>query len=193
MSSSTPVARGAPPSASLGADARQGANFGGEVAISADGDTALIAAPIGSGTNPDVYIFTLHGGTWSAPVQLDLSAFSAGLGVAGQLSLSADGKTALVGSAVFRDTGGSWSTPVQLGSGQAYSGALSANGDTAVLDEPKQFTDTNTVQIFRFAGSKWTPQKQLAPGPAGAKSGWGDFVAISGDGDTVVARAGSSG
>ena len=74
--------------------------FGGRMAISASGDTALIGGPYDLGKKGEVWVFQRSGETWSQQgpplAQPEKKKYSKLLGVS--LALSADGNLALVGA-----------------------------------------------------------------------------------------------
>jgi len=179
---------GAPVELSLGTAARTNGAFGESLALSGDGKTALILAR--EDNPPSAYVFTFAGGTWSAPTPLDLDSNnpSAGTPWMDQVALSGDGRTAMVGSDVFRFDGTSWSDPVQLGLSPATSASLSTDGNTAILGVPP------SLKVFRFAGGQWSQQKSLAPGPKARAAGdsiFGNTIALSGDGNSALSGVSS--
>jgi hypothetical protein len=125
---------------------------GSAVALSTDGNTALVGATEEFSGNGAGYIFTRSGTTWSAGPRLSGTPLSGTPYQGGSVGLSGDGKTALLGAYglnnnvggafVFVLSGGSWS---QQGSqalqGFDYSGnpwqgcsvAISSNGNTVVV------------------------------------------------------------
>ncbi len=86
----------------LASDAATDDRFGGEVALSADGNTALIGAN-GESTSPNttngaVYVFTRSGSTWTQQQKLLASDPASGDSFGGEVSISADGLTAIIGA-----------------------------------------------------------------------------------------------
>ena len=72
--------------------------FGFSVALSADGSTALIGAPLDNGHAGAAWVFTRSGGIWSAQAPKLIGGGEAGQGEFGfSVALSADGSTALIG------------------------------------------------------------------------------------------------
>jgi hypothetical protein len=94
-------------------------NFGRSVALSSDGNTALVSAPGTNGGEGYVAVYRYSGGSWSSAVQLTVTGpLYAGFGQT--LALSGDGNTAFIsidggsgGGApyvgVYRYSGGVWS------------------------------------------------------------------------------------
>ena len=77
-------------------------HFGYSVALSADGNTALIGAydkTIGNNYEQGVaYVFTRSGSTWSQQQELTASDGAAKMHFGYSVALSADGNTALIGA-----------------------------------------------------------------------------------------------
>lgn len=144
------------------------------VALSADGDTALVAG------NTGICLFQAASGTWAATpsvVATIASSVSAPTGVA----LSSDGSTALVGiagggsrgtgtSSVYQATGGVWAaTPtavatlsVSANDELGFAVALSADGNTALVTDPFAVAapgcttgGTGAGYIFQASGGIW--------------------------------------
>jgi FG-GAP repeat len=186
---------------------------GGSVALSADGDTAIIGAPLRPTTPaPEVgaaFVFTRIGSTWSEQaklvgtdyVQCSVCSVAQGWSVA----LSADGNTAIVGGPddnnnigaawVFARSGSTWSQqgskllasdaapPTGLGS----SVALSADGNTAVIGGWLDNNETGAIWVFTRSGGVWSQQglKLVGSNAVGAAL-QGFSVALSGDGTTAI-------
>ncbi len=187
-------------------------HFGRSVALSADGNTALIGAP-NDGDGGTVWVFTRSSSTWTQQAKLT-GAEESGSGWFGQsVALSADGQTALVGGFVdHSDTGAAWvftrsgsgagSTWEQQGakltggeeSGEGefgWSVALSAEGDTALIGGRKDNEGIGAAWVFTRAGSgagaSWAQRGAKLTGSE--ESGEGEFgqsVALSAEGDTAL-------
>jgi|GEM_PF-448268 len=161
--------------------------FGRSVALSADGNTALIGAPGDNNNNGAIWVFTRSGGVWSQQG----NKLTGTAGVDGNLgesvSLSADGNTALAGAPgyhegalVFVRQGGTWAR--QGGrlagtgaTGQAKQGksvSLSADGNTALIGGPDDDNNKGAVWVFKRNGSSWAQQgaKLTVPGALGLGS-----------------------
>lgn len=82
-------------------DGASGSLFGGSVAISGDGTTALVGAEKADRTKGSAYVFETSSGVWDQKTKLtpDDRAKSAGFG--GSVSVSGDGSTALVGDPAY--------------------------------------------------------------------------------------------
>jgi phage gpG-like protein len=139
-----------------------GNGFGNQVALSADADTAFIVGQ-DLARPSKVWAFARHGSAWT---QTQLK--TEGPTTFGSLTLSADGKTALVGDRVARGGAGAvyaythtsagWilgtialSTQAANGAGFGNSVAVSANASVALVASAKA-NDTGTVWPFAAAG-----------------------------------------
>jgi hypothetical protein len=191
----------------FGSGAAGAALQGISVALSADGNTAIVG---GSGDNVDAgaaWVFTRSGGVWSQQGSKLFGSGAVGTATQGNsVALSADGNTAIVGGPndnsdagaawVFTRSGGAWTQqgPKLVGSGavgaanQGYSVALSADGTTAVVGGPVDNSFAGAAWVFtRSGGGVWTQQgpKLLGSGAAGAAT-QGTSVALSADGATAI-------
>jgi hypothetical protein len=198
-----------------------GTSFGGghgSVALSADGNTALVGAWTGPGSE-SAWVFTRSGSTWSEQAQLKPSLFGQQEGYGLSVALSADGNTALVGGGsvggrwgtprVFLRSGSSWTEQAQLegsgsgatmGSGFGDSVALSGDGNTALIGGPHEppATQEGAAWVFTRSEGRWTRQGATmlrgtgeisAPGSASSQAEFGESVALSGDGQLALIGA----
>lgn len=191
--------------AGTGGVGNTGVRQGDSVAISADGNTALVG---GAGDNNDVgavWAWTRSGGVWNQQgTKLVASDAVGASGQGGRVALSADGNTALVGGGgdnggmgaawVWTRSGGVWSQqgPKLVGSGAAGNAgqgavALSADGNTAIIGGSGDDGGAGAVWIWTRNGGTWTQQgtKLVSTGAVG-KAGQGGSVSISGDGNTAI-------
>ena len=178
------------------------AEFASTVAISADGNTALIGAPADSnGTTYGgaVWVFVRSGSTWKQQ-GARLAASDEGLytGFGNSIALSADGTTALISGGdgnttaqawVFVRSRTTWSQQAVLTSDAHYEGAeaLSSNGNTAIITGPTGTAGSlGAAWVFVRSGSTWKQQgPRLMGSGETSKSGFGRAV-LSGDGNTAV-------
>jgi IPT/TIG domain-containing protein/FG-GAP repeat protein len=193
--------------------------FGFSLALSSDGNTALVGAPQqqgGEGSDKKdgvAYAFARSGSTWNlqqgSPTSRGTVATAAGFagGSFGEsVALSGDGKTALIGSPesrsgaglawVFTRMGSTWGQPDRLVNNSSERQrrfgaqvALASDANTAVISAEGLEGETAEV-VFTRSGSTWSAQQRLE-GVRGA-------VALSSDGSTlliggtVFARSGST-
>jgi uncharacterized protein (TIGR03437 family) len=178
--------------------------FGQSVAISGDGNTALVGS--NSGINA-AWIFTRTNGTWSPPQKLSPTGFVHFPQIGYSVALSADGNTALIGAPgdadgpgaafVFTRTNGQWTQQGNklIGVGatgmanQGYAVALSADGNTAVVGGPADNfiggTSIGAAWVFSRNSGAWDQGSKLV-GNTTAGTRQGSAVAVSGDGNTVL-------
>ena len=188
-----------------------GAQQGISVALSADGNTAIVGGPRDNSSNPDIgaaWVFTRDSnGVWTQQGN-KLTGTGADFARRGtSVALSADGNTAIVGGPdddggagaawVFtRDGNGAWTQQGNklVGSGtagaakQSSSVALSADGNTAMVGGPNDDGTIGAAWVFRRSGAGvWTQQggKLVGAGAAGAAT-QGTSVALSADGRTAI-------
>jgi PKD repeat protein len=188
-----------------------GAYVGYSVALSADGDTALLAGYGNAGETGAAWVFTRSGTTWTQQGPALTGKGEIGTGEFGvSVALSADGDTALIGAPDdYGYTGAAWvftragTTWTQEGeklvanneseteeSRFGSSVALSANGDTALIGGPEDNGRQGAAWAFTRSGSTWTQQGAKLTG--GGETGQGDFgssVALSADGATALIGA----
>jgi hypothetical protein len=193
----------------LGTGAVGTASQGISVALSADGNTAIVGGPDDNSNAGAAWVFTRSGGTWTQQGSKLFGSGSAGTAEQGySVALSADGNTAIVGGAadnslagavwVFTRSGGAvWTQqgPKLVGSGaagsmvfQGYSVALSADGNTAVMGGPGDNSNAGAAWVFtRSSGGVWNQQgSKLFGGGAVGAAAQGISVALSADGATAI-------
>jgi PKD repeat protein len=191
-----------------GAVGQLSAEQGYSVALSADGNTALVGGPDDNSYTGAAWVFTRNGGVWTQQGSKLVGAGAVGQPGAQQgfsVALSADGATALVGGVgdtgdigaawVFTRSGGVWTQQGAklVGAGavggaqQGVSVALSADGNTALVGGPDDNSYTGAAWVFTRNGGVWTQQgsKLVGAGAVGA-AGQGSSVALSADGATAI-------
>jgi Divergent InlB B-repeat domain/FG-GAP repeat len=195
----------------VGSAGRQGFS----VAVSADGDIAIIGVPFDNSGAGAAWIFTRSGETWTQRQKLtadDASGCSkADLSACPQfgwsVALSADGNTAIVGGPgdnnssgaawVFTQSKGVWSNPgIKLigtdavgAAEQGYSVALSANGTTAIIGGWADNSALGAAWVFRRNGTQWNQRgaKIVGTGTTSPTDIFQGFsVALSGDGSVAI-------
>ena len=191
----------------VGTGANGKAGEGTAVAVSADGNTAIVGGPSDSAGKGAAWIFTRNGGVWTQQGgKLTGSGATGGAGFGAAVSLSSDGNGALVGGPndnsgegafwAFVRSGGGWS---QQGNKVTGSGAdqsagfggsvsLSGDGNTAVAGGAGNDGGIGAIWVFDRSGETWT---QGGPGIVGSggvgSSAGGRAVAVSGDGNSLIA------
>jgi hypothetical protein len=194
------------------------ARFGESLALSGDGDTALVGAPLEGGTGT-IRFYEHFAGLWAESGSLfagaeepaDCEGDTAGepeacrFGFA--VALSGDGDVALVGvpgaihdkgaAWVFTRSGSTWSRGPELhGTGAigashfGRSVSLSSDGDTALITGPWDDHEEGAVWIFTRSANTWTQQgPKLSSGEAAGREQFGRSAALSGDGATALIGA----
>jgi len=188
--------------------------FGASVALSSDGNTALVGACDKTvGSNPyqgAAYVFSRLRGSWSQQQKLtapngeqeDQFGFS--------VALSDDGKTALVaanfkkvgsndgqGAAyVFASASGSWSLQQELtasdGAASDYFGssvALSSDGTTALIGSLGWNDSQGAAYVFTSASGSWSLHQELTASDGAAGDNFGSSVALVSDGKIALVGA----
>lgn len=187
--------------------------FGASVALSADGNTALIGGPEdrSSGVDQNIgaaWVYVHSGTTWSEQqkiVPADEPSNDSKFGFS--VALSADGSTALVGGPqdgsncgaawVYRQSGATWvkqqkivpadETGPPLCPGFGSSVALSAEGNTALIGDPVDSSDAGAAWVYTSSGATWSEQQKIIPADeTGSTSHFGSSVALSTDGSTAL-------
>jgi len=161
-----------------GADNR----FGERVALSADGSTLAVGAPVegsaATGINGNqadnsapgsgvAYVFTRSGTTWSQQAYVKASNTGTndqfGFGVA----LSGDGSTLAVGA---------------LGESSAATGINGNQGDNSA-------PNSGAVYVFTRSGTTWSQQAYVKASNTGTGDQFGRYVTLSGDSSTLAVGA----
>ena len=188
--------------------------FGESVALSGDGNTALIGALTktvnGQMYAGAAYVFVRPSGgtTWTQQQELTASGYAYDFG--NSVALSGDGNTALIGqeyagaSYIFiRPSGGTiWSQQQELVATDAASSggfgrsvALSGDGNTALIGA---YNKTVNGQLYAGAayvfvrpsgGTIWSQQQELTASDAAYRDNFGNSVALSSDGNTALIAA----
>ena len=181
--------------------ARQGTS----VALSADGNTALVGGEQDRGGLGAAWVFTRSGGVWTQQGPKLVGTGTAGLSQQGwRVSLSADGNTAIsggfddaygIGAAwIFSRNAGAWTQqgPKLVASyasntWQGWSVALSGDGNTAMIGGPGDGSATGAAWIFTRGNSVWTTIRSQTRRHRGmGTSAQGSAVALQTDGDTAI-------
>jgi len=183
------------------------ASQGYSVALSADGNTALMGGLNDNGNQGAAWVFTRSGTTWTQQGNKLVGTGNTGNAFQGiSVALSADGNTAMVGGYndnggqgavwVFTRTGTTWAQQgnklVATGNtgaaGIGRSVALSADGNTAIVGADTDNSSIGAAWVFSRAGTTWTQQgnKLVGTGGVGSVNSQGRTVSISADGNTAI-------
>jgi hypothetical protein len=192
----------------VGSGAVGPASQGRSVAVSADGNTALVGGPSDNSNAGAAWVSTRSGGAWTQQGSKLVGSGAAGNAEQGYaVALSADGNTALVGGPSDNDSGAVWvwtrsggvwtqqgsklvgsgavNVPFRASQGQSIS--LSADGNTALVGGPSDNDGAGAAWVWTRSGGVWTQQgsKLVGSGAVGnAQQGWSVF--LSGDSNTAL-------
>ncbi len=181
--------------------------FGSSLAISPDGDTAVVGAPGANNREGAVFMFTNSGSSWTGMEVTSPEATVGGL-FGRSVALSANGEVALIGAPgehvgrgqawVYKRSGTTWE---QLGrplsareeENLAHFGksvALSGGADVALVGAPDEAEHEGGVWVFESssAGGFLLGSKLNDAGPS-SQARFGSSVALSEDGDTALVGA----
>ena len=190
----------------VGTGAAGKASQGSSVALSQDGNTAIVGGSFDNFSKGAAWVFTRIGGQWGqqGPKLVGTGAVgNASQGVS--VSLSADGNTALVGGFtdnasrgaawVFTRNGNVWTqqggklvgTGAVSNANEGRSVALSADGNTAIVGGDNDNSQVGASWVFTRNGTVWSQQgnKLVGTGAQGNAS-QGASVSLSGDGSTAI-------
>jgi hypothetical protein len=188
--------------------------FGGRIALSADGNMALIAIAGESCFGGCVLVFTRSGSTWTQQPGKLTGEGEVGQGGFGEvIAMSADESTAVIGAGgdgtppgggistgaawIFTRSGSTWTEqgPKLTGAGEVGNGsfggaaAISADGNTVLIGGRSDNAFTGAAWVFTRSGSNWTQQgPKLLPNDESSakKSQFGRPLALSADGNTAL-------
>lgn len=192
----------------VGTGAVGNAQQGTKVALSADGNTALVAGPYDNSSAGAVWFFTRTNGVWSQQGSKIVGTGATGSATVEQgtsVALSADGNTALVGGMgdnnnvgavwVFNRVAGVWSQSGSklIGTGsvgtsrQGWSVAISSDGSTALIGGSSDNSNIGATWVFIRSGSVWSQQGSKLVGTGGIGTNRQGFsVSLSADGNTAI-------
>ena len=179
--------------------------LGSSVALSADGQTALVGAPGASSSSGAAYLYSEAGGTWpTAPAQT-FTANTSEEGFGSSVALSAEGQVTLVGAPyavddhgaayVYSKAGGTWSTTpaatfTTSSSGEHFGGsvALSADGQVALVGAPGASSGNGVTSVYSEAAGTWsTTPAATFTGSSSEELGYS--VALSASGEAALVGA----
>ena len=192
-------------------------NFGWSVAISDNGNTAIVGAPYdsfsASAEEGSATVFTRSGTTWTQQQILSKSGRAASDRFGYSVALSSDGNTAIVGAdqddvganadqgsaTVFTRSGSTWSEQqilTQTGGAASdqfgRSVALSSDGNTAIVGASGDdigATSMGSATVFTRSGSTWSQQQTINKSDGALNDSFGESVALSGNGNTAIVGA----
>jgi hypothetical protein len=182
------------------------AQQGNSIALSADGNTAVVGGFADNSYTGAAWVFVRNNGVWTQQGHKLVANEAIWAGLQGYcVALSADGITAIVGAPhdnadigaarVYTRSSGVWtqqgSKLVGAGAvgatGQGWSAALSADGNTAIVGGYGDNTFTGAVWVYTRNGKVWTQQgSELVGNSAVGHAQQGSSIAVSADGNTAI-------
>ncbi|MBY0243906.1 MAG: putative Ig domain-containing protein [Sphingobacteriaceae bacterium] len=181
------------------------AQQGSSVALSADGNTAIVGGYADDSNKGAAWIWVRTGTTWAQQGTKLVGNDVVGAARQGySVALSADGNTAMVGGFVdgfgkgavwaYVRTAGTWTQqgPKLVGTGavgSAFQGgsiALSADGTTAIVDGSNDDSNKGAAWIYVRTGTTWAQQGPKLVGTGAVGNAYQGTVAISADGNTAM-------
>ncbi|OAQ38844.1 hypothetical protein A5893_12425 [Pedobacter psychrophilus] len=179
---------------------------GWSVSLSADGNTAIVGGYADNSNQGAAWAYTRSGNSWSQQGSKLVGTGNTGTALQGySVSLSADGKTAIVGGYldnneqgaawVYTRSGNTWNQQGSklVGTGiigtalQGYSVSLSADGNTAIVGGYADNSNQGAAWAYTRSGNTWSQQgnKLVGTGNTGAAR-QGYSVSLSADGNTAI-------
>jgi len=179
----------------MGSGAPRFREQGGAVALSFDGNTAIVGGAHANSDAGATWVWTRSGGVWTQSAVLVGSDAAGAAQQGGAVALSADGSTAIVGGRADNGgTGAAWiwvrgSTgwaqqgPKLVGTGavgasaQGWSVAIAGDGRTALVSGPNDDGVAGAVWVWTVNSGAWTQQgpKLVGAGAVGkARQGGGN-------------------
>ena len=199
----------------VGNDAVGRARQGMSVALSADGNTAIVggpgdnpwdrSVPFGLGAAGAAWLFTRSEGVWTQQGEKLVSNGSARQGLS--VALSADGNIAVVGASaddggvgaasMFIRSGDHWTHDKKLvGTGavgkSAPSVALSADGSIVMVGGFNDNGGVGAAWVFTHSGGHWIQDRKLVGTDAGSEAQSAPSVALPTDSSSVVGGSNDS-
>ena len=176
--------------------------FGSAVAVSYDGNTALVGGANDSGNAGAAWVFTRDNtGAWSEQAKL-VASDSIGAAYQGtSVALSGDGNTAIAGGPsdnhnfgaawVYTRSAGVWTQQAKLNAGdggQGQSVAISADGNTVAVGAVSDNYTAGAVWTYRRMGGVWSQEgaKLVAADTTSGAAQQGAAVSMSADGATII-------
>jgi hypothetical protein len=144
--------------------------FGVTMALSADGDTALIGGLDDNGTRGAAWVFTRTGSTWTQQGEKFTGGGESGEGEFGtNVALSADGDTGMIGA--WRDNGcrgAAWAfvdlpaAPTGVGETSATLNGTLGGGGSSTASAPGETSPPPVVRDARQSTTRWREGNRLA-------------------------------
>ncbi len=193
--------------------------FGHAVAISSDGNFAVVGAWGRTKGTGVAFTYGYSGGVWTQKAELNPSDLVAGEQFGSAVAISSDGTTAVVGAEakngspgqssrdvagsvyVFTRSGSTWTQQAELRASDTAPGlrfgtavSLSGDGNTLLVGGRGNAWSggpfpAGAAYVFTRSGSTWTQQQKLTAADAATGDYFGSSAALSADGLTAVVGA----
>lgn len=186
--------------------------FGQFVAISGDGNYAIVGAPqedTGGNAAGAAYIYVRSGSSWSQQQKIVSSNIGAGDEFGCAVSINSDGTYAIVGAwaedttattagsaYIFTRSGTSWTQQAQIQASPAASNdyfgisvEITPDANYAIVGAYFSSGTNGAAYVFSRSGTNWTQQAKLVASDAASADYFGWHVAISSDGSYAIVGA----
>ena len=195
-------------------DSLQGNQFGRAIAISNDGNTAIIGAQYDDDINGTLdigtaYIFKRTNGIWSKQNKLTATDKAQNDQFGNFVSMSDDGNTVVVGAYIkdvsgqanaggayiYAWNGSTWQetiiTAFDPQADDQFGASVSISGDGTTIfiganGEDRGLTDTGSVYVWRGSGTSWTYVTRLNASDGATNNYFGTEISLSRDGSTAI-------
>jgi gliding motility-associated-like protein len=176
------------------------------VGLSADGNTAIVGAPLENSQEGAAYVFVKSSSAWDRlPKKLAITDYVSTKWQGISVALSADGATAIVGGSVdgnargaawvFQKNGAEWNrkglkmvgTGSSADAAQGWKVSISADGNTSLVGGYKDNWTNGAAWVYTWTDSKWIQRGPKLTG-IGSKglANQGHSLALSADGSTAI-------
>ncbi len=184
-----------------------GDTFGSDLALSEDGNRLVVGAPneasAATGVNGDqadnsadsagaVYVFERNNAVWRQQAYIKASDTAPGNRFGKGLSISESGNTLAVNGGisvyVFQYDGADWKQQANIvapGEGVSVSSELSGDGLVLAISR----SEDETVYLYTLDNNVWAQRQAITASNGEANDEFGDTLALSANGDTLVVGA----
>jgi len=176
------------------------------VGISADGNTAIVGAPLDNNQQGAAFLYFKNGTEWDRQgKKLDVASYPGTKWQGISVALNADGSNAILGASVadngrgaawvFMKNGAEWilkgdkisGTGSSENAAQGWSVAMSADGNTVLLGAKSDNYTHGASWVFTWSNSSWTQRGPKLTGVDNAGiANQGQSVGLSADGSTAI-------
>lgn len=185
--------------------------FGGNsVALSNDGNTAVIGASGDDSSKGSAYIFVRTGTTWTQQAKIVATDGVASDTFGISTSISGDGNTVAIGASgddsskgsvyIFIRSGTTWSQQAKIVAADGIANdqfgrsvSLTTDAEAVLIgsngSDIDSISDCGAAYTFIKTGSSWTQLNKLSPAAKAANGNFGSAVAIAGNGSAVIMHA----